>query len=645
MAPRYRAAAGPAHNRGMHAATAVAAGRKPPGWRRWLLALCLACGCATAPSEPAVQPTIILDKALSVASSGTTFPGGEPTTGVTLPDDWARTNPGHDGPVWYRVAFRFAEATLPDELLALYVERACTNLQVLLNGHLIYSGGRMVEPITRNCGRPQLITLPPALLNPRGNTLDLRVLGHPAESVGSIRRAGGLSEVQLGLQSTLAKDHAARTFWEPAWIRGTSLVLVGLGCLLLAIGWLHKREVYFAYFGWLCLGWAVVSTATWTLDLPWGNGATEFMLSSSWPLLLACAVQFFLSFAGLRSRTIENIVALQWVAMPLSLLVAGHEHLFVVASLWYAVLAAELAAIVVLYLITARRHRPQDVGPLTLVGVVGASVLALELATQWRATEVSPVSIAECVVPALLIYVGARLFLMFARALRETVADRNRLAEQMHRMSTEMEARVEQLTVQRVEELTARRIEQFTQQERRRIASDLHDDLGAKLLTIVHTSDSARIPQLAREALDEMRLSVRGLAGRPVRLDEALADWRAEVITRLQQAAVEARWANPEEALEQTLSARVFMQVTRILREAISNVIKHSSATVCEVRCRVVGKTLEVRVRDDGRGISSDLQRGQGMTTMKRRAKQIEGQCLVESRPGFGVVISLTVPL
>ena len=66
--------------------------------------------------------------------------------------------------------------------------------------------------------------------------------------------------------------------------------------------------------------------------------------------------------------------------MPLSLLVAGHEHLFVVASLWYAVLAAELAAIVVLYLITARRHRPQDVGPLTLVGVVGASVLALELA-------------------------------------------------------------------------------------------------------------------------------------------------------------------------------------------------------------------------------------------------------------------------
>jgi signal transduction histidine kinase len=630
----------------MHDAVSVAARRRPAAWRRWLLALCLAGSSVALHADPAAQPTIVLDKALSATGgTGSAFPGDVSTIGVSLPDDWAKTNPGHDGMVWYRVAFRFSEATLPDELLALYVDRACANLQVLLNGHLIYSGGRMVEPITRNCTRPQLITLPPALLNPRGNALDFRVLGHPVESVGSVRRAGGLSAMELGLQSTLSVAHSGRTFWEPAWMRGTSLVLVGLGCLMLAIGWLHKREVYFSYFGWLCLGWAVVSTTTWTLDLPWSNGATEFMLSSSWPLLLACAVQFFLSFAGLRSRVIENVLAVQWVALPLSLVVAGHAHLFIVVNVWYALLAVELVTVVGLYLVTARRQRPQDFGPLLIVAVIGAAVLALELGVQWNGAEAEPVSIAECVVPALLVYVGARLFLMFARALRETIADRNRLSEQMHRMSTEMEARVEQLTVQRVEEQSARRIEQFTQQERRRIASDLHDDLGAKLLTMVHTSDSARIPQLAREALDEMRLSVRGLAGKPVRLDEALADWRAEVITRLQQAAVEARWANPEEALEQTLTARVFMQVTRILREAISNVIKHSSATVCEVRCRVVGKTLEVRVRDDGRGITADLQRGQGMTTMKRRAKQMEGQCLVESRPGFGVVISLTVPL
>ena len=52
-----------------------------------------------------------------------------------------------------------------------------------------------------------------------------------------------------------------------------------------------------------------------------------------------------------------------------------------------------------------------------------------------------------------------------------------------------------------------------------------------------------------------------------------------------------------------------------------------------------------VTVRDNGRGIAVDLHRGQGMSSMKRRAKRMNGQCLVESRPGYGVVISLTVPL
>ena len=270
---------------------------------------------------------------------------------------------------------------------------------------------------------------------------------------------------------------------------------------------------------------------------------------------------------------------------------------------------------------------------------IAAGVLALlaELAVQAGLFQAPAISVAQIVVPLLFAAVGTRLFLMFARALQATEADRNRLATQLQRLTADFDHRVEQLTAQRVE--------QFTERERKRIASDLHDDLGAKLLTIVHTSDGSRIPQLAREALEEMRLSVRGLAGKPVRLDDALADWRAETMVRLTQAKIEAVWNHPDEGVSQTLPARVFMQLTRILREAVSNVIKHSSATHCEVRCAVADGSLVVTVKDDGRGIAADLQRGQGMSSMKRRAKKMSGQCLVESRPGFGVVISLTVPL
>ncbi len=200
-------------------------------------------------------------------------------------------------------------------------------------------------------------------------------------------------------------------------------------------------------------------------------------------------------------------------------------------------------------------------------------------------------------------------------------------------------------------QLAELRVEQVTEQERKRIAADLHDDLGAKLLTIVHTSESERISTLAREALEEMRLSVRGLTGKPVRLVDALGDWRAEVVSRLAQAGIEGDWHAPaDDDVPQTLSARAYVQTTRILREAVSNIIKHSGASHCTVRCtHRRAATSSSSMQDNGKGIPMELDgrldRGHGMASMKHRAKQLQGQCLVESGPGYGTVIRLTLPL
>jgi len=91
------------------------------------------------------------------------------------------------------------------------------------------------------------------------------------------------------------------------------------------------------------------------------------------------------------------------------------------------------------------------------------------------------------------------------------------------------------------------------------------------------------------------------------------------------------------------------VQTTRILREATSNIIKHSGASHCAVSCGVADGDFQLVVQDNGDGISVEvdgrLDRGHGMATMKQRAKQLQGQCLVESGPGYGTVIRLTVPL
>jgi signal transduction histidine kinase len=111
---------------------------------------------------------------------------------------------------------------------------------------------------------------------------------------------------------------------------------------------------------------------------------------------------------------------------------------------------------------------------------------------------------------------------------------------------------------------------------------------------------------------------------------------------------VQGDWDAPED-LPQMLSARAYVQTTRILREAVSNIIKHSGASNCSVVCAIGDGDLQVTVKDNGNGIPLDLDgrldRGHGMSSMKQRAKQLSGQCLVESGPGFGTVIRLTLPL
>ena len=69
----------------------------------------------------------------------------------------------------------------------------CSNLEVYLNGQLVHSGGRMSEPVTRNCNHPQLVSLPAALLRAEGNMLDIKVAGYALQQVASRQRAGGLS--------------------------------------------------------------------------------------------------------------------------------------------------------------------------------------------------------------------------------------------------------------------------------------------------------------------------------------------------------------------------------------------------------------------------------------------------------------------
>jgi signal transduction histidine kinase len=593
------------------------------------------------PAAAQVQGVQTLTQAEVALGDGDRFPEGAPTSTVQLPDDWAVNHPRHDGKAWYRVRFTTPVQNPRGDLLALYIERVCSNLEVFLNGRRIFSGGRMDEPVTRNCHYPQLVPLPAGLLLPTGNLLELRVHGHAAQHVAARQHAAGLSELRIGPQAELAPLHAQRLFWNVRAAQAINLALGVLGIAMVALAWSHQREASLGYFGLTAIGWALLSTRLWWRDIPLDDATVEFLVCAAFTPILALGVQFLLSHAQVRSRLLEAALLAQCVVLPMSLLLAGPGRLFLMSASWFIVLIVEAVAAMVLYLRITRRVRRGDFW--TMAGILASviAVLLAELAVQRAWIPAPPVSLLQLVLPALLFAIGLHLLTAFARGLRGVEDSRASVELRVREITADIE--------RNFAHLADMRIEQVTEKERKRIAADLHDDLGAKLLTIVHTSESDRISTLAREALEEMRLSVRGLTGKPLRLADALADWRAETVLRLGQANIEIDWRSPAEETDEQLPARGYVQTTRILREAVSNIIKHSGASHCKVRCAISERQFGINIQDNGRGIPMELDgkldRGHGMSSMKHRAKQMQGQCLVESGPGYGTVIRLTLPL
>ena len=619
--------------------------RSVAGARAALLATAAVLASAAALGAPptvlAAPPTVLaITQALTVTDSADKFAQGSAAT-TALPDDWSQTRPGYDGAVWYRVGFDVPAGSGPEQLLALYIERACSQVEVHLNGRPLHGVRVGSEAVARHCSRPQWVALPGAALLATGNVLDLRVQGPALQRVAARQRAGGLAVLKIGPSDMLAAEQTRREFWNVSLVQGLSVALAVLGFAVLRLDSWNRRSSHLRPYGWLALGWAALSCRDWLGETPLDGAIVEFLAAAGFAPVAAPGMLFLLRLAGRRWRQIERLLLPQCLLMPLTLLLAGPSRLFLATSIWNTLLGLELLAVFGQYLWLTRRRPATEYWPMAAALAAVTAALAVEFAVQRSWLAPPPIDATQLILTAIAIGLGARLLHGFTAALKAAELGRRKIESRALELAAEAERNFTQMADARIEQVTA--------QERKRIAADLHDDLGAKLLTIVHTSDSDRISTLAREALEEMRLSVRGLTGKPMQLADALADWRAEVVARLGQANIEIDWRSPAEEVQQTLPARSFVQTTRILRESVSNIIKHSGATSCKVRCAMHEGEFGLIIQDNGRGIPMELDgkldRGHGMTSMKHRAKQMQGQCLVESAPGYGTVIRLTLPL
>ncbi|MGV8929558.1 MAG: sensor histidine kinase, partial [Brevundimonas sp.] len=163
-------------------------------------------------------------------------------------------------------------------------------------------------------------------------------------------------------------------------------------------------------------------------------------------------------------------------------------------------------------------------------------------------------------------------------------------------------------------------------EERQRIARDLHDDVSGRLMTSLHRSDAAAMRHDVREAMADIRTIVNGLAGEPRTLGELLADVRHESQARLDACGVTLSWTAGQEFEDpRPLDYPVYRHLVSVLRESVSNIVRHAGASRVEVSVQCDDETLSIEIADDGCGIDADVEPGNGLRNCARRAEALGG--------------------
>ena len=199
-------------------------------------------------------------------------------------------------------------------------------------------------------------------------------------------------------------------------------------------------------------------------------------------------------------------------------------------------------------------------------------------------------------------------------------------------------------------------------QERRKIARDLHDGLGQTLVAAKMIADTIvnRPPERQnlldlRELLGEAVASTRSMSHllHPPLVDElgftSAARTYLEGFSRRTGVKVSFDLPDSEERLPRDLELTLF----RVLQEALTNIQRHSKTTMAEVQLRVNGKTATLRVRDHGVGLPTELMQsfhengtrvGVGLAGMKERVRECNGEFEIRS-DSTGTLISATFPV
>ena len=203
-----------------------------------------------------------------------------------------------------------------------------------------------------------------------------------------------------------------------------------------------------------------------------------------------------------------------------------------------------------------------------------------------------------------------------------------RFASRGRRLFTSEDARLTDRIVEQLRRAVRfdKAVEQGRSEERLRLAQDLHDDIGARLLTLMYKAQSPEMEDYVRHTLQDLKTLTRGLAASSHRLSHAAVEWKTDLAHRLTAAHIELKWGFVFDD-DILLTVVHWSALTRILRELVSNAIAHAQAQALDIDFRLESDRIELTITDDGVGRNPRAwSHGIGLGGVRKRVKQLGGQ-------------------
>lgn len=567
-----------------------------------------------------------------VKSDAPVLPGADAAWQArTLPDDWARSNPGKHGYGWYRATFQLAQA--PTQAWAAFLPDVANSHRLYVNG-VDVGGADLAGPLHPNLDRPRFQGLAPYLLRSGDNELLLRLRVAP-------NQRGGLGKITVGPRDAVEPLYERDQFVRVTLPRSLNLAVVFVGLLVLLL-WLRRpQETIYGVFAALALVWSL-RNFYFTVDFD--------LRSSLWEASLGLVV--VLHWVYMRRYTQMPVSRLERVLPAVAALMLPLFWLLdpavesAVRQPWRFVCAMFGVWSVVPLLLHLWRTGGRDAsGPWVILGALVVAVLfgLTDLAVSLQLLPFGPIARMTYGAPLLLcalVYALAEGYFHTYDEARMRNAD---LEQRVVERTAELERTHERLrALERAATVAA---------ERERLMRDMHDGIGSQLITTLDAverggSDAREVARLLRLCMDDLRLMIDSLEPHEDSLQIALANLRYRLEPRLRAAGIALQW-DVEDGVAAP-SAGAALQLLRIVQEAIGNILKHAGASRMELACRREGEALVLRIADDGRGMvaaSATPAKGQrGLANMQMRARQLQGTLDVASSSA-GTQVTVRVPL